>query len=419
MTTFDALGVPAPLVAALAARGITEPLPVQALTIADAMAGRDVCGRAQTGSGKTLAFGLPLLCRTPAGRHKRPGGLVLVPTRELAEQVRGVLAPLARAHGIEVAAVFGGASMAAQVKALRRGADIVVATPGRFIDLGERGEVLLDNVGVLVLDEADRMCDMGFRPQVEWVLERLRAEHQTLLFSATLDGDVDRLVRTMRSPVHHEVAGARPTVDAMSHRFFHVHHTDKVKTAAALARGAFRALVFVRTKRGADRLMGQFKAEGVAAGVLHGGLTQGARKRAMAQFRSGQVGLLVATDIAARGIDVDGVDVVVHFDPPEDHKTYLHRSGRTARAGESGMAVSLLLRDQVNEANRLRRRLSITQPVVELHSGDARLGDLASADFSGARAVATAAPVAATGTDGAAPFVHRPRTPGSGPRRPR
>jgi len=395
MTTFDALGVSPDLVAALRASGITTPMPIQARTIADAMAGRDVCGKAQTGSGKTLAFGVPMIERTTKAKPSRPTGLVLVPTRELATQVRDVLAPLAATRHLRVTAVFGGTPMERQLKALRRGVDIVIATPGRLIDLGKRGEVSLLDVKILVLDEADRMVDMGFMPQVEWVLRNMGTDRQTLLFSATLDRDVDHLVRNYtRDPVQHEVASEQPTVQAMEHRFLKVHDMDKVKVAAAVARGVFRTLVFVRTKHGADRLATQFRREGVIAGVLHGGLAQSARQRALKEFSSGDVGLLVATDIAARGLDVDGVDIVIHYDPPEDDKAYLHRSGRTARAGQAGVAVSLLLWNQVVDAERLRRRLAIGQQHVELFSNDPRLADLCSPEWAFSEAAV------ATGTDG-------------------
>jgi superfamily II DNA/RNA helicase len=397
MKTFAALGVAPDLTEALASSGITSPFPIQALTIPDALAGRDVCGKAQTGSGKTLAFGLPLIMRTTPAKPQRPKALVLVPTRELAHQVQLVLTPLAEARGLRLCAVYGGAPMDRQIKALRRGVEIVVATPGRLIDLGDRGDVSMAEVEMLVLDEADRMVDMGFLPQVEWVLRRLPDPHQTLLFSATLDSDVDHLIQTyVKAPARHEVLSELPTVESMEHRFLKVHQMDKVKVASAIAQGVFRTLVFVRTKRGADRLVVQLRKEGVKAEVLHGGLTQGARQRALQRFTVGDVGLLVATDVAARGLDIDGVDVVVHYDPPEDHKAYLHRSGRTARAGEAGVAVSLLLWDQVAEAERVRKRLGIRQPVVEVFSNDRRLADL-TADVWGP--VEDVEP-AATGTDG-------------------
>jgi len=395
MTTFDALGVSPRLVTALQTAGITTPLPIQALTIADALAGRDVCGKAKTGSGKTLAFGLPLLMRAPKAAPGRPTALILVPTRELAVQVRDVLAPLGQSADRSVTAVFGGTPMERQIKAVRKGHDVVVATPGRLIDLCRRGDVSVADVRVLVLDEADRMADMGFMPQVVWLLDRITAEHQTMLFSATLDSEIDRLVRTYTSdPVRHEVESLQPTVEEMEHRFLKVHELDKVKVAAAIARGSRRTLFFCRTKRGADRLEIQLSREGISAGVLHGDLAQNARLRALKNFREDDMGVLVATDVAARGLDVDGIDVVVHYDPPEDHTAYLHRSGRTARAGATGVAVSLLLWDQQMESERLRRRLGIRQMVVELFSNDIRLTDLLAAEW-------TSMPEEATGTDGA------------------
>src|SRR5207248_968351 len=339
---------------------------------------RDLCGKAKTGSGKTLAFGLPLLERIGRAEPKTPRALVLTPTRELANQVKNVLAPLGKVRGVRVSAVYGGASMDRQITALRKGVDAVVGTPGRLIDLLERRELSLRAVEVLVVDEADRMADLGFMPQVQKLLHRIESEHQTMLFSATLDGGVRQLVnRYMHDPVKHEVESPEATVDEMTHRFLHVHQMDKVKVAAAITRGVERTLMFVRTKRGADRLVWQLRREGVRAGAIHGDLRQGARERALADFMSGKVGVLVATDVAARGIHVDGVDVVVHFDPLEDEKAYLHRSGRTARAGECGFAVTLMLWNQENEIRVIQRRLGLQIPVVEIFSNDARLLDLA------------------------------------------
>jgi superfamily II DNA/RNA helicase len=393
--TFAELGVSAPLVTALQSADIVTPLPIQALTIADALAGHDVCGKAKTGSGKTLAFGLPLLMKVPKAKPGRPTGLILVPTRELAVQVRDVLVPLGHAADRSVTAVFGGTPMERQIKAVRKGYDVIVATPGRLIDLCRRGDVSVAEVRVLVLDEADRMADMGFMPQVTWLLDRITTDHQTMLFSATLDTEIDRLVRTYTNdPVRHEVESTQPTVEEMEHRFLKVHELDKVKVAAAIAKGARRSLFFCRTKRGADRLELQLRREGITAGVLHGDLPQNARLRALKNFRDDDMGVLVATDVAARGLDVDGIDVVVHYDPPEDHTAYLHRSGRTARAGATGVAVSLLLWDQQLESEKMRRRLGIRQMVVELFSNDIRLTDLLAAEW-------TSMPEEATGTDGA------------------
>jgi superfamily II DNA/RNA helicase len=385
--SFDSLGVAEPLTKTLADQGITTAFPIQALTIADALAGRDVCGKAKTGSGKTLAFGLPLLQRTaealagqePSGGHPaRPNALVLLPTRELAVQVHDVMAPLAEAIGLRVAAVYGGADIDRQITRLRKGVDVIIATPGRLIDLGDRGELSVAELGILVLDEADRMADMGFMPQVEWVLRRLERPHQTLLFSATLDGAVDRLVkRYLTDPVHHEVASSTQTVAAMEHRFLQVHQMDKVKVAAAICRPHDKALAFVRTKRGADRLVEQLGKEGVKAAAIHGDLRQTNRERALADFSSGKLPVLVATDVAARGLHIDGVDVVIHYDPPEDQKAYLHRSGRTARAGSTGIVATLVLWNQVVEAEVIQRRLGLRIPIVEIFSNDPRLADLA------------------------------------------
>ena len=376
-TTFAELGVAPGLVAELEQQGITHPFPVQALTVADGIAGRDVCGKAKTGSGKTLAFGLPVLMRVPKGAPGRPRALILVPTRELAVQVSDVLRPLASSVDRRVVVVYGGADIDRQVKKLRKGVDVVVATPGRLIDLGERGEVSLEDVQVVVLDEADRMADMGFLPQVDWLLRRIAGPHQTMLFSATLDGDVDRLVRRhLRDPVRHEVASETTTVESMEHRFLQVHQMDKVKVAAAICRGAGKVLVFVRTKRGADRLVEQLGREGVRAAAIHGDLRQTSREKALEEFTSGRLPVLVATDVAARGLDIEDVEVVVHYDPPEDHKAYLHRSGRTARAGGTGVVATLVLWDQILEVERIQKRLSLSLPIVEVFSNDRRLADL-------------------------------------------
>jgi len=376
-STFETLGVAGDLVDALARNDITEPFPIQALSIPDALAGRDLCGKAKTGSGKTLAFGLPLLERIGHADPKAPRALVLTPTRELANQVKNVLAPLGKVRGVRVSAVYGGVSMDRQITALHKGVDAVIGTPGRLIDLVERRELSLRAIEVLVVDEADRMADLGFMPQVQKLLHRIESEHQTMLFSATLDGAVRQLVRQyMHDPVRHEVESTDATVDEMEHRFLHVHQMDKVKVAAAISHGADRTLVFVRTKRGADRLVSQLRREGVKAGAIHGDLRQGARERALSDFGRGKLAVLVATDVAARGIHVDAVDVVIHYDPAEDEKAYLHRSGRTARAGEAGVAATLMLWNQENFVRVVQKRLGLDEPIVEVFSNDPRLGDL-------------------------------------------
>jgi superfamily II DNA/RNA helicase len=387
--TFESLGVSEELTKALADQGIVSAFPIQALTIADALAGRDVCGKAKTGSGKTLAFGVPLLQRTKAtrdaqgpqaGKSSRPAqplALVLLPTRELAVQVHDVLAPLATTLGLRAVAVYGGADIDRQVAKLQKGVDVIIATPGRLIDLGDRGEISVSRLETLVLDEADRMADMGFMPQVEWVLRRLETPHQTLLFSATLDGAVDRLVqRYLTEPVFHEVASSTQTVTLMEHRFIQVHQMDKVKVAAAIARSQEKTLFFVRTKRGADRLVENLEKEGLRAAAIHGDLRQANRERALADFSNGKLPVLVATDVAARGLHIEAVDAVIHWDPPEDHKAYLHRSGRTARAGKAGVVVSLTLWNQLVEVEVIQRRLGLRIPIVEMFSNDPRLANL-------------------------------------------
>ena len=390
--TFEDLLVSPELVAVLTAQGITMAFPIQAMTIKDALAGRDVCGKAKTGSGKTLGFGLPMLQRLAAdptlavenGQPARPRGLVLLPTRELAVQVYEVLRPLGAALGLHVASVYGGADIERQIKALRKGCDVIIATPGRLIDLGDRGEVNVESLDVLVLDEADRMADMGFMPQVEWVLRRIMTRpHQTLLFSATLDGAIDRLVkRYLTDPVFHEVMSDTQTVSRMVHHFLQVHQMDRVKVAATICNSFNKTLIFCRTKRGADRLVEQLQKEGVNAAAIHGDLRQSQREKALADFQAEKLPVLVATDVAARGLHIDSVDCVMHFDPPEDQKAYLHRSGRTARAGSTGVVVSLLLWNQAIDAEVIMRRLNLKRPIIEIFSNDPHLKDLAHWDPS-------------------------------------
>jgi superfamily II DNA/RNA helicase len=381
VTTFGELGLKAEIVDALAAQGIDEPFPVQAATIEDALAGRDVCGKAKTGSGKTLAFGLPALQTVEAAKPGHPTALVLVPTRELAKQVVDVLSPIGKQIGVRVAAFYGGTSMERQIRNLSRKIEVAVATPGRLIDLLERGELDLDQIGILIIDEADRMADMGFLPQVEWIMRKVPNDRQTLLFSATLDREVDVLVRRyMQDPVLHEVVSDTQTVDEMLHRFLKVHELDRIKVLAAISEGVSRTLVFVRTKRGADKLVSQLKREGVAAAAIHGDLRQSAREKALRDFQEEEHGVLVATDVAARGIHVDDVDVVVHYDPPEEHKSYVHRSGRTARAGNEGMVVTFVLWDQELEVERLQRRLGMREKIIEVFSNDPRLANLVALD---------------------------------------
>ncbi|MBV9664787.1 MAG: DEAD/DEAH box helicase [Actinobacteria bacterium] len=342
-STFADLGVPADLTALLAQRGITEPFAIQTATLPDALAGRDVCGRAPTGSGKTLAFGLAVLERAGAGRDRRPRGLVLVPTRELAAQVAKELAPLARSRKMRVVMVYGGTAYGAQQKALRGNPAIVVATPGRLEDLIARGDIQLDDVVTAVVDEADRMADMGFLPAVRRILDATRRDRQTLLFSATLDGDVDVLIRRYQhDPRRHELADDDNNGADVEHLFWRVDRARRVQTTADLVTQHGSAIVFCRTRHGADRVTRQLAAAGIGAAAIHGSRTQSQRERALEAFRSGKVQALVATDVAARGIHIDAVPCVVHFDPAADDKDYVHRSGRTGRAGASGTVVTLL-----------------------------------------------------------------------------
>jgi superfamily II DNA/RNA helicase len=376
--TFESIGVERDLAALLESQGISSPFPIQALTIPDALDGRDVCGKAKTGSGKTLAFGLPMVQQLEKAQPKKPRALVLVPTRELAQQVTSVLEDLAGSRGFATAAVYGGSSMGAQTKALRGGVEVVIATPGRLIDLIERREIFLDDVQMVAIDEADQMADMGFLPQVRRIMSRVSTEHQTLLFSATLDGQVGTLVSAyMEDPARHNAEPGEEKVETMEHRFLKVHHMDKVKMAAAIAAASGRTLLFTRTKAECDRVARELQKLDVGASPIHGDLHQRQRDRALAGFASGKTPVLVATNVAARGLHIDDVDVVIHYDPPDDPKTYVHRSGRTARAGESGLVVTFVEWDQVNEVLGIQRRAGLNVPIIKMFSNDERVADLA------------------------------------------
>ncbi|MEO7428821.1 MAG: DEAD/DEAH box helicase, partial [Acidimicrobiales bacterium] len=347
--TFADLGVPARLCARLEELGIVEPFPVQAATLPDALAGRDVCGKAPTGSGKTIAFGLPLLARIEKANPRRPRGLVLVPTRELASQVQNQLEALCWGTKTEVLAVYGGAGMDRQMKALSRGVEVVVATPGRLKDLLERGSLRLDDVNIVIIDEADRMADMGFLPEVRRLLDMTNATRQTMLFSATLDGDVDVLIKHYQTnPAHHEAVSLEKQGE-VTHRFWAVSHADRIAVATAIVERSWPAIVFSRTRHGAERLSKQLNKAGVRAEAIHGDRSQSQRERALGAFGRGDVHVLVATDVAARGIHVDRVACVLQFDPPATDKDYVHRSGRTGRAGNDGTVVSLVTNEQAKD----------------------------------------------------------------------
>jgi superfamily II DNA/RNA helicase len=375
--------VPAPLVAALAASGIHEPFAIQARAMPDALAGRDVLGRAQTGSGKTLAFGLPMMTRlsvqsTSSGRRtpKAPRGLVLVPTRELAVQVAEVLAPLGQLLRISVMTVYGGVAIGRQIERLARGVDIVVATPGRLLDVMNRGACTLDDVSVTVIDEADHMADLGFLPSVSQILDAT-PDGQRMLFSATLDRGVARLVsRYLTDPALHAIAPV-VTANDVDHQVFVLPAADKVAIAAEIGRREGRTLFFVRTKHGADRLARQLTGAGVAAAAIHGNLNQSQRQRALAAFTQGSPRVLVATDVAARGIHVEDIGLVVHFDPPNDHKDYVHRSGRTARAGASGKVVALVEPGQVKAVGQMHDTAGVSSVSHRVEPGHAAVRELA------------------------------------------
>jgi len=363
-TNFAHLGLPDSLVRALADRGVIESFPIQSAAIPDALAGRDVCGKAPTGSGKTLAFGLPLLARVGRPGPRRPRALVLAPTRELAEQIKQELTTLAKSVQQSVLAVYGGVGYGPQKNGLRKGVAVLVATPGRLEDLMEQRSVDLSRVEIVVVDEADRMADMGFLPAVRRILDRTSPSRQTLLFSATLDGDVAALSRDyQREPLRHEAAAAKPETTDARHHFWLVKHGDRVQHAVDVVGATGRSIVFTRTRHGADRLAKQMGKLGVGAVALHGGRSQSQRTRALGAFSSGRSPVLVATDVAARGIHVDDVASVIHFDPPADAKAYVHRSGRTARAGAAGNVVSLITGEQRRAAQRIQRHLDMSAPI--------------------------------------------------------
>ncbi|KUN79828.1 DEAD/DEAH box helicase [Streptomyces bungoensis] len=379
---FDELDMPAELLTALRSEGVTVPFPIQAATLPNALAGRDVLGRGRTGSGKTLAFGLPVLARLHGQRAqaRQPLALVLVPTRELAQQVTDALTPYARALRLRLATVVGGMSIGRQASALRGGAEVVVATPGRLKDLIERGDCRLDQVGVTVLDEADQMADMGFMPQVTALLDQVASGGQRLLFSATLDRNIDLLVRRyLHDPVVHSVDPSAGAVSTMEHHLLHVHDADKHATATEIAARDGRVIMFLDTKHAVDRMAKHLLSVGVRASALHGGKSQPQRNRTLAQFKDGHVTVLVATNVAARGIHVEGLDLVVNVDPPADHKDYLHRGGRTARAGESGTVVTLVLPHQRRAVDRMVADAGITAASARVRPGEAELGRITGA----------------------------------------
>ena len=376
---FAQLGLPARLVDALARHGIESPFPIQQACIPDVLAGRHVLGRGKTGSGKTLAFGLPMMVRiAAAGRSgaapKRPRALILVPTRELAMQVQADLEPLGRSLRLRMKTVIGQTSMAKQIEALRRGVEVLVATPGRLRDLMRQGECDLRDLEITVLDEADHMADMGFLPDVTGILDETPADCQRLLFSATLDKDVNVLVeRYLDDPVTHAVGPIDDPVETMDHHLLLVAPKDKHDITAEIANREGRTIMFARTKHGVDQLAKQLARVGVRVGTLHGGKSQGLRTRTLANFRDGSIGVLIATDVAARGIHVDDVSLVVHVDPPAGHKDYLHRAGRTARAGERGTVVALVLPHQVRSTSALTRRAGVHAGRTKVTAGHPEL----------------------------------------------
>ncbi|MGW4880441.1 DEAD/DEAH box helicase [Streptomyces sp. NPDC004262] len=401
--TFAELDMPERLLTALRTEGVTVPFPIQAATLPNALAGRDVLGRGRTGSGKTLAFGLPLLARLDGQRAqpKQPLALILVPTRELAQQVTDALTPYARALRLRLATVVGGMSIGRQISSLRAGAEVVVATPGRLRDLIERDACRVDQVGIAVLDEADQMADMGFMPQVTALLDQVPAGGQRLLFSATLDRNIDLLVRRyLHDPVVHSVDPSAGAVTTMEHHLLHVRDADKETAATEIAARDGRVLMFLDTKHAVDRLAKRLLAVGVRASALHGGKSQSQRTRTLAQFKDGHVSVLVATNVAARGIHVDGLDLVVNVDPPADHKDYLHRGGRTARAGETGTVVTLVLPHQRRAVDRLMTDAGITARAVQVRPGEDELHRITGARTPSGVPVTLPAPSVTTPREG-------------------
>ncbi|DAC43048.1 MAG TPA: DEAD/DEAH box helicase [Candidatus Thalassarchaeaceae archaeon] len=360
MVQFSDLGIEPSLVSCLADQGITEPFEVQIEAIPSAMEGRDICCRAPTGSGKTLAFGLPLISRTLPAKPKKPTALILTPTRELAEQIRNVLDPLAWDSRMKVLSVYGGTSYGKQLRGLEKGVEILVACPGRLLDLLKRKALSLEDVSIVVLDEADRMADMGFMEPVCRIIDKCTSEPQMILFSATLDRDVSKLVKSYQDdPVRIEVGPKEISMDSMEHLFWNVKPHNKTEVAVKSVRRSGRSIIFCRTRAGVDRLSDEMQLDSVALSSLHGGLNQKQRDRAMRKFSSGRSMVLVATDVAARGIDVEGINCVIHYDPPDDAKAYKHRSGRTARAGNSGVVISFVKRNEQRSYNRIQREVGI------------------------------------------------------------
>ena len=362
--TFAELGVPENICRSLENKGILKPFEIQKLTITDGLEGHDICGRAPTGSGKTIAFGIPLIANSKRGEPKHPGSLILAPTRELAEQIFSELRTFAGKTKIGV--VYGGVGYGNQIKSLKQGIDILVACPGRLEDLIEQGFVNLSNVNHVVLDEADRMADMGFMPSVRRLLDQTNSERQTFLFSATLDKDVAKLTREYQTnPIRHEIGEETPDIKSAHHLFWKITNANKTEITAEAINAVWPAIIFCRTRHGSDRLAKRLNKLGIHGVTIHGGKSQNQRSRALADFTKGRVQALIATDVAARGIHVDGVASVIHYDPPEDHKAYIHRSGRTARAGQSGVVLSFVAPDQKKKARRLQHKIDIDQPIME------------------------------------------------------